>query len=226
MSVASVTLCNSMDYSPPGSSIHREILRARILEGLPRPPPGDLPNPEIEPTSPEAPALQADSLLLSHQGSPSKPSGQKYVRIDILLFLEHFFFFSQPLCMACRILVPRSVPPALGVWSLNHWTTGEVLEASFNSEISTVGIVREGEEAKFRVILQFSNYQQAIHQSRLLSTGAINLEEQLSLCVHQHISQAEIQHYVTGKLQQTLPDFPFRKQGQFPEFGQSQRPCV
>ena len=215
-----------MDYSPPGSSIHREILRARILEGLPRPPPGDLPNPEIEPTSPEAPALQADSLLLSHQGSPSKPSGQKYVRIDILLFLEHFFFFSQPLCMACRILVPRSVPPALGVWSLNHWTTGEVLEASFNSEISTVGIVREGEEAKFRVILQFSNYQQAIHQSRLLSTGAINLEEQLSLCVHQHISQAEIQHYVTGKLQQTLPDFPFRKQGQFPEFGQSQRPCV
>ena len=194
-----------MDYSPPGSSIHREILRARILEGLPCPPPGDLPNPEIEPTSPEAPALQADSLLLSRQGSPSKPSGQKYFRTDILLFLEHFFF-SQLLCVACRILVPRSVPPALGVWRLNHWTTGEVLEASFNSEISTVGVVREGEEAKFTVIPQFSNYQQAILQSRLLSTGAISLEERLSLCAHRHVGQAEVQHYATGKLRQALPD--------------------
>ena len=35
--------------------------------GLPFPPPGDLPDPGIEPGSP---ALQADSLPLSHQGSP------------------------------------------------------------------------------------------------------------------------------------------------------------
>ena len=34
---------------------------------LPCPPPGDLPNPGIEPTSLVAPALQADSLPLSHQ---------------------------------------------------------------------------------------------------------------------------------------------------------------
>ena len=39
------------------------------LSGLPFPIPGDLPNPGIEPTSPVAPALQADSLLLSHQRS-------------------------------------------------------------------------------------------------------------------------------------------------------------
>ena len=32
---------------------------------------GDLPNPGIEPTSPVAPALQADSLPLSHQGNPN-----------------------------------------------------------------------------------------------------------------------------------------------------------
>ena len=38
--------------------------------GLPCPPPGDLPDSEIQPTPPAAPALQADSLLLSHQGSP------------------------------------------------------------------------------------------------------------------------------------------------------------
>ena len=36
---------------------------------LPFPPPGDLPDTGIEPTSPEFPALQADSLPLSHQGS-------------------------------------------------------------------------------------------------------------------------------------------------------------
>ena len=37
--------------------------------GLLYPPPGDLPNPGIEPTPPVSPALQADSLLLSCQGS-------------------------------------------------------------------------------------------------------------------------------------------------------------
>ena len=52
--------------SPPGSSVHR-ILQARILEGLPFPSPGDLPNPEIEPGSS---ALQADSLLSESPGKP------------------------------------------------------------------------------------------------------------------------------------------------------------
>ena len=37
--------------------------------GLSCAPPGDLPNPGIESSSPVSPALQADSLLLSHQGS-------------------------------------------------------------------------------------------------------------------------------------------------------------
>ena len=65
-SVTSVcpTLCNPMDCSPPGSSVHG-ILQARISRiGLPCPPLGNLPNPGIEPISP---ALQADSLPLSHQ---------------------------------------------------------------------------------------------------------------------------------------------------------------
>ena len=34
------------------------------------PPPGDLPNTKIKPVFPASPALQADSLLLSHKGSP------------------------------------------------------------------------------------------------------------------------------------------------------------
>ena len=52
--------------SPPGSSVHG-ILQARILEGLPCPPSGDLPNPGFEPRSP---ALQVDSLLSETLGKP------------------------------------------------------------------------------------------------------------------------------------------------------------
>ena len=40
--------------------------------GLPCPPPGYLLDPGIEPESPVSPALQADSLPLSHWRSPTK----------------------------------------------------------------------------------------------------------------------------------------------------------
>ena len=56
-----------MDCSLPGSSVHG-IFQAGILEWLLCPLPGDIPDPGIEP---ESPALQVDSLPLSHQGSPS-----------------------------------------------------------------------------------------------------------------------------------------------------------
>ena len=52
-----MSLCNPLDCSPPGSSVY-EYLRRLLF-----PPPGDLPNPGIEPESPMSPALQADSLL-------------------------------------------------------------------------------------------------------------------------------------------------------------------
>ena len=51
-----LTLCNPMDYSPLGSSVHG-ILQARILEWVPFPSPGDLPDPGIEPSSLMSPAL-------------------------------------------------------------------------------------------------------------------------------------------------------------------------
>ena len=46
--------------------------RQEYWSGLLCPPPGDLPDPELKPTSSEAPALQADSLLLCYQGSTQK----------------------------------------------------------------------------------------------------------------------------------------------------------
>ena len=54
-----LTLCDPVDCSPSGSTVHG-IFQARILEELPFSPPGDLPDPGIKPISP---ALEADSLV-------------------------------------------------------------------------------------------------------------------------------------------------------------------
>ena len=60
-------LCDPMDYSLSGSSVHG-ISEARIRNRLPFLTPEDLPGPGIKPASP---ALQMDSLSLSLQGSLS-----------------------------------------------------------------------------------------------------------------------------------------------------------
>ena len=54
-----------MDYSLPGSSV-LGILKARVLEWVAFPSPGDLPDPGIKPGSP---SLQAETFPLSHQGN-------------------------------------------------------------------------------------------------------------------------------------------------------------
>ena len=51
-----LTLCDPMDHSLPDFPVHG-VLQARILEWLPCCPPGDLPDPGIEPASPVPPAL-------------------------------------------------------------------------------------------------------------------------------------------------------------------------
>ena len=62
-------LCDPMDCSPPGFSVH-QILQARTLEcGLPFPFPGDLPDAGIEPRSP---TLQADSSQFEPPGKPAQ----------------------------------------------------------------------------------------------------------------------------------------------------------
>ena len=42
--------------------------RQEYWRGLPSPPPGDLPDPGVEPESPETPALQVDSFPTEPQG--------------------------------------------------------------------------------------------------------------------------------------------------------------
>ena len=74
--------------------------RQEYQSGLPSPSPGDLPDPGIEPTFP---VLQADSLPLSHRGSPKdklyvlikkkkkeKKNPCKYIR-PTWMVQNHFF---------------------------------------------------------------------------------------------------------------------------------------
>ena len=74
-----LTLCNPMDWSPTGSSVHGNS-PDRNTGMLPCPPPGDLPNPGIKP---RFPALQADSL-------PSEPPDQPYYLQIVTVLLFHF----------------------------------------------------------------------------------------------------------------------------------------
>ena len=60
--------CDYMDYSPPGSFVHEDSPGKNTGVDLPFPPPGDLPNPGIKPSSP---TLQVDSL-------PSEPPGKAH----------------------------------------------------------------------------------------------------------------------------------------------------
>ena len=54
-----LTVWDSMDCSPPGFSVHG-FFRQEYWSGFPFPPPGDLPDPVIKPTSLVSPALQAN----------------------------------------------------------------------------------------------------------------------------------------------------------------------
>ena len=69
------TLCNPMAFLPGVFCCNCQAFlsvgfcRQEYRNALPYPPPGDLSNLGIEPTSPAAPLLQAESTL-SHRGSP------------------------------------------------------------------------------------------------------------------------------------------------------------
>ena len=92
--------------------------RQEHWNGLPCPPPGDLPNPGIELVSPASPAMQMDSLLLNHQGSPH------------ILFSYLFYIYIAPVCMyvcVCiyiyiyanpKLPIHTTFPPPLGIHTL------------------------------------------------------------------------------------------------------------
>ena len=103
--VSSLTrLCNTLDCSPPGSSVHR-ILQARILKWVAIPFSRRFPNPGIKPGSL---ALQADSL-------PSEPPG----KLIHHMFAEH---------LLCAIPEPGAGEKnrAKQIWFFPFWRLQEV----------------------------------------------------------------------------------------------------
>ena len=64
-----LTLCDPVNCSPPGSSVHG-IFQARILEWVPFPFPGDLPHLGIESASTTSPSVAGIFFTIAHLGSP------------------------------------------------------------------------------------------------------------------------------------------------------------
>ena len=79
------TLCDPMEWSPPGSSVHG-ILQARILEWVAIPSSRGSSQPRIEPSSC---ALQMDSLLSEPPGKP------KNTGVDSLSLLWGIFLTQE-----------------------------------------------------------------------------------------------------------------------------------
>ena len=69
-----LTLCDTIDCSPSGSSVHGIFSRLEYWSGLPFPPPGDLPDPGIKPMSP---ALASGFFTTELPGKPVTWAGYK-----------------------------------------------------------------------------------------------------------------------------------------------------
>ena len=100
------------------ASMSMKFSRQEYWSELPWPPPGDLPNPGTEPVSPVAPALQVDSLLLSHQGRP-------YMTFSSVQSLSRVRLFVTPWTAAHQASL--SVTSS---WSLTqthvHWVSDDI----------------------------------------------------------------------------------------------------
>ena len=75
------TLCNPMDCSPPGSSAHETAhdSRQEYWSRLSCPPPSDLPDPGMEPTSLKSPALAGRFFTRAPPGKP----GDRWTGVQI-----------------------------------------------------------------------------------------------------------------------------------------------
>ena len=89
------TLCNPMDYSPPGSSV-RKIFQARIMEWLPFPAPGDLLDSGIKLESLKSPALAGRFFTYAPPGKPT-PLRSTWIIVFDANFLNGFAVAKHPL---------------------------------------------------------------------------------------------------------------------------------
>ena len=112
-----VWLCNPMNYSPQ-VLLSMEFSWQEYWSELPFPPPGDLPNPGIELVSP---ALQPDSLLLSHQRRPNLRLSWP-PNLQIHKHMYEFLAFPSVYLQAPPPHLPESLPLALLALVITGWT--------------------------------------------------------------------------------------------------------
>ena len=139
------TLCNPMDCRPPGSSVHG-LSKQEYWSGFPNPPPGDLHDPGIEPSSHVSSALQVDSLSPVPPGKPSKTPYSCVKRVLHVMRSNHkegsgrswpSAVWTLSLDREASLLVRRAainLPEMLAgsIWGMNY------LEASLTNELSDV----------------------------------------------------------------------------------------
>ena len=116
-------LCNLMNCSPARLLCPWGSSRQEYWSRLPCPPPGDLPNPGMEPRSP---ALQVDSL-------PSEPSGKPWwdtlihfsavfpLWLLILIWslkLNYCLFPLTFICLCSSLFFLKCLPPSLHIWDI------------------------------------------------------------------------------------------------------------
>ena len=81
---SSPTLCDPMDCSPPGFSVH-EIVQARILECVAVSFSRDLPDPGAKPVSPASPVLAGRFFTTEPPGKPYRHLHVISVRVGICI---------------------------------------------------------------------------------------------------------------------------------------------
>ena len=74
--------------------------------------------------------IKKKKLVIALHGQENSPWQVIYITYSFIYWPHH---------AACGILVPRPgvepPPPALGAWSLNHWTLAVIFETSGNREV-------------------------------------------------------------------------------------------
>ena len=96
--------------------------RQEYWSGLPCPPPGDLPYLGTEPAFPEVPALQANSLLLSHWESPF------LFLLSVKMFIEHLLSTRyNPMYLEYISEKRKTFPPEF----INREQTIHIINASY-----------------------------------------------------------------------------------------------
>ena len=113
-----LTLCNLWIVACQ-APLSMGFSRQEYWSGLPWPPAGDLPNSGIE-SSPASPALQADSLLLSHWGSPYKIEGDHNLYRNLEKDDITSVRVGRRPCGGTR----ESISEELGMWPLDRVSAG------------------------------------------------------------------------------------------------------